>query len=263
MRWLIFTDLDGTLLDHDTYSYDAAKPALRLIKEKNIPLVLCTSKTRAEIEEFREQIGNKDPFISENGGAIFIPEGYFDLEFRYNRKTGGYLVIELGTGYRKLLQVIKGMKGSGIDIVGFNDMTAQEVADETGLGLARAKLAKMREYDEAFRPINTLLEDKIKHTIESSGLNWTKGGRYWHIMGDNDKGRAVKILTELYRKAYSDILTIALGDSENDFPMLGSVDRPYLVQKKDGSYASESYSHCPGKGPEGWNHAVTGILENE
>ena len=27
-EYIIFTDMDGTLVDHDTYSYDAALPAL-------------------------------------------------------------------------------------------------------------------------------------------------------------------------------------------------------------------------------------------
>ena len=76
-RLLVFTDLDGTLLDHESYSFEPALPALAVLKEKNIPLVLCTSKTRAEIELFRIQLKNIHPFISENGGAIFVPKGNY------------------------------------------------------------------------------------------------------------------------------------------------------------------------------------------
>ena len=74
---VVFSDLDGTLLDHDTYSFDAARPALERLRVDGVPLILCTSKTRAEIAPLRRALGNTHPFISENGGAVFIPAGYF------------------------------------------------------------------------------------------------------------------------------------------------------------------------------------------
>ena len=76
-KLIIFTDLDGTLLDHKTYSFENAFEALQAIKEKNIPLIICSSKTRSEIEYYREKLSNNHPFVSENGGGIFLPEGYF------------------------------------------------------------------------------------------------------------------------------------------------------------------------------------------
>lgn len=77
-RIIIFTDLDGTLLHPNIYSFAKARPALNLIKEEGIPLVLCSSKTRAEMEVYRERLGNNHPFVSENGGGIFIPKDCFN-----------------------------------------------------------------------------------------------------------------------------------------------------------------------------------------
>jgi len=77
---VVFSDLDGTLLDHDTYSFDDARPALERLGHAGVPLVLCTSKTRAEVEPLREALDNDSPFIVENGGAIMIPDGYFSVE---------------------------------------------------------------------------------------------------------------------------------------------------------------------------------------
>ena len=76
---IIFTDLDGTLLDHDTYSWKPAESALKLARKMNIPVIFCTSKTRAEVEIYRKSIGNKHPFIAESGEAIFIPVSYTHL----------------------------------------------------------------------------------------------------------------------------------------------------------------------------------------
>jgi mannosyl-3-phosphoglycerate phosphatase len=36
---LVFKDLDGTLLDRETYSFQAAKPALERLRQLDVPLV--------------------------------------------------------------------------------------------------------------------------------------------------------------------------------------------------------------------------------
>jgi len=74
--WVVFTDLDGTLLDHSSYSFEAARPALEGLRARRIPVVPCTSKTRAEVEEIRTRLRNRDPFVVENGGAALIPAGW-------------------------------------------------------------------------------------------------------------------------------------------------------------------------------------------
>ena len=66
---VVFTDLDGTLLEHSTYSFAEAEEALDLLRSQDIPLVICTSKTRSEVEFWRRLLGNEHPFIVENGGA--------------------------------------------------------------------------------------------------------------------------------------------------------------------------------------------------
>ncbi len=248
---LFFTDLDGTLLDHDTYSFQEAEEVLAALRKKNIPLIICTSKTRAEIEFYRAVLKNDHPFVSENGGAIFIPKDYFDFDFGFSKEMSDYYVIELGTSYKKLRQALEEIRKQGVGLQGFGDMTAEEVAQETGLSLKQAELAKKREYDEAFRLIRGERQSLIS-LIEAKSLNYTKGGRYYHIMGDSDKGKSVRVLNGLYKKKFGDIVTIGIGDSENDFSMLDEVDRPYLVMKKNDSYASDKYKKAGGVGPKGW-----------
>jgi len=100
MKRVIFTDLDGTLLDPITYSYHQAMDAVELLRRKEIPLIFCSAKTRAEQEVYRRELGINDPFIVENGGAIYIPENYFSSPFEHHKITPGYIVIELGTPIR-------------------------------------------------------------------------------------------------------------------------------------------------------------------
>jgi mannosyl-3-phosphoglycerate phosphatase len=258
---VIFTDIDGTFVD-EKYSYNGALPALELIKVGKIPLIFCSSKTRAEIEVYRNELGIEDPFISENGGAIFVPRGYFGRRVG-EKLLDGYEIIELGTSYKKLRKILEeAEKASGCRITGFGDMTTEEISRDSGLDLETAKLAKMRDYDEAFRIEGSGMQiEKALGLIKAKNLNYVKGGRYYHILGDNDKGKAIRILTEIYRSENPGARTIGLGDSYNDIPMLENVDIPVVIKRPDGThveFADALKSELVG--PEGWGEVVLGLI---
>jgi mannosyl-3-phosphoglycerate phosphatase len=263
---LVFTDLDGTLLDHDSYSFKPALPALAVLDEKKIPVTICTSKTRAEIEHIRRQLHNRHPFVSENGGAIFIPKGYFSQTYSYTREDYDYRIIEYGTPYPIIREVLNKMKGhSSGQIRGFGDFSIEEVAGLCNLSLDQARLAKMREYDEPFVLKDIEALGKIQHMAEDAHLHITRGGRFYHLLGENDKGKAVLRLRDMYEKTFKGVKTIALGDSPNDLQMLEVVDYPVLVQKPDGSYDPmvklDNLFFAQGIGPYGWNAAVLNLLD--
>lgn len=265
-RTLVFTDLDGTLLDHRTYSFEPARAALRLLRESGIPLIICTSKTRAEVEVIRVALDNADPFIVENGGAVFVPEGYFPVEVPASRMDAGYLVVELGTSYSRILNVFFYLKQRLPGrLRGFSDLSVGEVARLAGLSQAEAALAKKREYDEPF-----LLDDPaanlkiVKKTAESAGMSITQG-RFFHLTGDNDKGRAVRVVKDMYARTNRiSLRTIGLGDSPNDLSLLENVDFPVLVQKPGGQYEPsirlDRLILAPGEGPVGWRAAVCELV---
>ncbi len=262
-RLVIFTDLDGTLLDRETYSFEPALPALRWIKQKGIPLVLSSSKTRAEMERWRERLGNSHPFISENGGAVFIPRGYFSFPFPCDRETEAYTILELGTFYPVILEVFKAVQEeTGIHLRGFSDLTVEALSSLCGLDLEEAEFAKKREYDEPF-----LLEggaeeiERVKRKIEEKGMTHVRGGRFHHLLGKNDKGKAVEILKELFENEFFSIQTVGIGDNFNDLPMLSSVDHPiFLKAEGDGTpetlLSIRGLTLIEGGGPLAWNRAV-------
>ena len=143
-------------------------------------------------------------------------------------------------------------------------MTVKEVANFAGLSIIEADLAKKRDFDEPFIfEEGELRVGEFLYAIEESGLNWTQG-RFFHILGDNNKGKAVKILKYLYEKAYGKIKTIGLGDGLNDLPLLQEVDYPVLVQKEDGNYETRidmpNIIKTDDVGPEGWANAVMGLI---
>jgi mannosyl-3-phosphoglycerate phosphatase family protein len=264
-KLILFSDLDGTLLDPRTYSFADAGSALELIKKKAIPLVLCSSKTRAEVEVWRERMGNRHPFIVENGGGIFIPGDYFPFPIE-GESLGRYRVISLGTPYTDIRErFVRLREHLGIPVKGFGDMAANEIAELTGLLPNEAILAKQRDYGEPFVFTDVPDEGFLK-AIESSGLQWTQG-RLYHIMGNHDKGKAVRLLRDLYERWMGPVTTIGLGDSFNDLPMLRVVDLPVLIMQENGSYDMRvnipNLTRTHAAGPTGWNEAVLRRLANE
>ncbi|MEN6586941.1 MAG: HAD-IIB family hydrolase [Sulfuricella sp.] len=259
---IIFTDLDGTLLDATGYSFNDALPALNLVQARGVPLVLCSSKTRAEIVACRRSLHNLHPFISENGGGIFIPQAYFSpLEAG---ACDGYQLITLGLPYAEIRSRFVALREQlGAQVRGFADMTAEEVAELTGLSRDEATLAKQRDFDEPFI-FDGAPDERFLQAIEDAGLHWTQG-RIFHIMGQHDKGRAVEILVKLYRQELGAITSIGLGDGFNDLPMLRAVDHPVLIRHEDGGFdpriviAGLVKTQSPG--PRGWNEAVLQLLQ--
>jgi glycerate 2-kinase len=261
-KTIIFTDLDGTLLDPVGYSFNAALSALSLIRQRGIPLILCSSKTRAEMLDYRQRLHNDHPFIAENGGGIFIPQGYFSVPVEAE-PLNGYQCITLGTPYADIRrQFVTLRERLGVRVRGFADMIVAEAAVLTGLSRDEARLAVQRDFDEPF-VFDGAPEQRFLQAIEDAGLHWTRG-RIFHIMGKHDKGRAVNLLKALYQRQYGTVMTIGLGDSLNDLPLLQAVDQPVLVRHGDGSFnlridvAGLLMTQSPG--PLGWNEAVLQLL---
>jgi len=262
-KLVIFTDLDGTLLDQDSYSFERALPALRLIREKGIPLVFSSSKTRSEIEFYRKKMENDHPFVSENGGAVFIPEGYFSSSFLCHRKSGNYSVLELGTFYPQIVAVLDSVrKETGVVVKGFFDLTAEEISSLCGLSLQEAGFAKDREYDEPFLIEGGEQEvETVRKKIREKGMNYVWGGRFHHILGNNDKGGAVGILKHLFEKEFLSISTVGIGDNPNDLPMLLSVDYPIFLRENQTPLPEtlssvQRLTVVDGRGPQAWNRVI-------
>jgi mannosyl-3-phosphoglycerate phosphatase len=230
---IIFTDLDGTLLDHETYSWEAARPAIERLNLRDLPWVMVTSKTRAEVEWWRKQMDNRHPFVVENGAAAFVPLDYFPFPVPGAARRDNYEVLESGMKYHDLVSCLKeASRRSRCRVLGFNEMSPAEVSFTCNLPLEQAALAKVREYDEPFRILDLNRAAQLLHAIEKQGLRWTKGGRFWHITCENDKARAVTMLQQLFERVYGPVATIGLGDAPNDVPFLNVVTFPVLIRSR-------------------------------
>jgi mannosyl-3-phosphoglycerate phosphatase len=253
MGWLVFTDLDGTLLDHNSYDYRDALPALQRLRERHIPVIPVSSKTHAELAVIMQAIKLEGPMIGENGAIIIYPGEAPQIA------PPGYLQI------RDFL--VDSRTNPNYVTLGFGDMSVDEVVARTGLKQEMAQLAMRRLGSEAFvwQGSDTGL-NLFQQDVARAGLRLLKGGRFHHLLGNTDKGMAVSFVTRhLKRKGYAITKTIGLGDSDNDREMLLAVDIPIIVRKHDGTHMEleqrpdAKITDLPG--PAGWNQAILALLK--
>jgi mannosyl-3-phosphoglycerate phosphatase len=244
--------------------------ALNHAKRMGVPVVLCSSKTRAEIESIRRRLGIADPFIPENGGAIVAPKDYFEPPPPGSVVAQGRVTLEIGLPYKEVVAVLREVAAAErLNLIGFSDMTVSEVAGDCGLPLLEAQLAKLREYDEPFRLVGAddVARGRFLKALRRRGLRVVSGGRYDHAMGEIDKGRAVGVLRSLFARRGGRVVMIGLGDALNDMPMLQAVDRPVIVRNDWGGATAELARKVPAAivtracGPAGWAEAVTALLD--
>jgi len=129
---IVFTDLDGTLLDHHTYGYEAAVPLLRKLRESGVPVVANTSKTRSEWLHLAKELKNDHAFVVENGSAIYLPDGEC-VVFGKRRETILECLSELKDRY---------------NFESYADWDVAGIAAATGLDLESAKRSSEREFSE-------------------------------------------------------------------------------------------------------------------
>lgn len=258
MKLIIFSDLDGTLLDHETYGFDAARPALEALRAANIALVLASSKTAAEIKSIRQAIGFGDyPAIVENGAGI-LPGDNMDA------------ITADRSEYWRLLKILEEMPSDlSRQFRGFASMSIAEISAMTGLGPEGAGKAAERQFSEPGEWTGTAEQfDRWTRMLSKRGVSVRRGGRFSTLsFGSSKAARMREIVKIIAATSDQPIFTIALGDAPNDIEMLEAADRAFIVANPHGEplsclagEADGSISRTQKSGPEGWNEAVLSIL---
>lgn len=264
MDILIFTDLDGTLLNAEDYDCRPARPVIESLKNLQIPLIPVTSKTRAEVEDLRAAIALEDPFIVENGSGIFIERE--DSRFLNPRApdpslkaVSDYYLYCLSPDYPSARQALAQIAVDlGISLRGFGDLSLEELQALTGLTARDAARARKREFTEPFITPDMASASQLQAAIARRGWRAVVGDRFSHLIGIGaGKGRAVNWLREQYQRRTPErsLLTIGLGNSPNDLEMLEIVDFPVIIPGNKGIHpdlSGRGWRIAPATGSIGW-----------
>ena len=267
---VIYTDLDGTLLDHHTYAFDDALLTVKTLIARGIPIIPCTSKTRSETASLMQELGIDGPIIVENGAAIWVPHNWglsrpeeseadayawchsFGCSRGMIRRQLAMLNIEWGNRYQSLC-----------------DLSDRQVAALTGLDLKGAARAKERQHSETLIWLGTPADRKaFSMQVKTLDMRCVQGGRFIHVLACGGKAEAVtwlhhKIRTE--RPGYETAVSLSAGDAENDAEMLevtdlallvrSPVNNPPAVRRRGGLMISDV------AGPAGWAEGIDALIE--
>lgn len=273
---IIFTGLDGALLEAGTESWEPAAPAVHAVQRQNIPLVFCSSKTRAEQLAIQQMLGIQHPFIVENGSGVYFRPGYFRDPVPGARQAGSTYgsgteldVVELGIPIVRVRELLDDVRNeAGLRFQRFSDLSIDAIAEKAGLDMDAAARAAEREFSDTIEESLTDEEwDDFILALAERGLTCVEGERFTSVFSAlTDKGRSVRLVTELLRREADPIVTIGIGDGSGDADLLAAVDRPFLVQKPDETWDPleiDGLQRVHGIGPAGWRRVIEEVIPSD
>lgn len=245
---VIFTDLDGTLLDHESYDFAPARPMLARLAMAGVPVVLASSKTAAEIALWQERMGLTGwPAIVENGAGI-------------SAGTDDPDAGEQPT-YPRLCRAIAAAR---VPFRGFATMTDADLAALTGLPLGEARLARQRAWSEpGLWQGDAAGLAAFLAKMAAEGITARRGGRFLTLSYGGTKAARMAELAERLNAR----LTVALGDAPNDAEMIAAASRGIVVRNDHGPGLPPLPGESTGRilrsrtaGPTGWAEALDTLL---
>lgn len=265
---MVVTDLDGTFLDHHDYSFDAALPMLERLRADGVPVVFCSSKTRAEITALQRRTGlDGQAFVAENGAIVVGP----DAGVITGPSDGAGPADGVGPADADLERLRADLDRIRADLdlhfATFGGETDAVVAAWTGLDVVTAAAARQREASEVlfWHAEDDDRAETFRRALAAAGLDLVRGGRFWHVVpAGRDKGTAVRLLVADHERRTGTVpRTIGLGDGPNDTALLDAVDLAVVVRghgPAPGPLADdrpERVHRTTAPGPQGWAEGLT------
>ncbi len=254
--WVV-SDVDGTLMDH-SYDLTPAKETIKTLQKLSIPVILCTSKTAAEVKVIRKELNLTDPYIVENGAAIYGES---------LQKVNGKII--LGKKYEILEEILTLIsKEINYKLIPLNNLADSEATKLTGLKGNSLTLMRDRHWSMPFLNPPISLEDKLKSCSKKYEVDIFKGNRMSHLLSINsNKGKAINAL-----KQYSNnqnVQIIGLGDSPNDLPLLLNSNIRIVIPGVNGPNSNllehlQDFEYTLASEPNGygWEKEISKLLNN-
>jgi mannosyl-3-phosphoglycerate phosphatase family protein len=268
-RVVVVTDVDGSLLEPGTRAMSAQQAAFDFLAGHGIPVVVNSSRTRAEIERLQQAIGIATPFISEHGSALFLPRGSCDAVPPQARPAVGGHVVEFGRRYHEVVDRLRSTcRELSIRVTGFAELSIDGVAHELGVPMMQAQLAKLREYTELFRIEDATegMRSRLFKALRRHGLRCWPAGPLHLVTAARERAEGLRMLRTMWRQTWGDVLMVGIGDSEDDVTWLSQTDVTVVVQRPGKGVPARVLSKMPTvriaerPGRQGWSDAIFTVV---
>jgi mannosyl-3-phosphoglycerate phosphatase family protein len=275
-RQIIFTAVDNLFLNAAGEDWEAASDAIAKLGRHGIPLILCSSGTRAQIDSLRRKIQHGHPFMTESGSGLFIPDGYFNLRLEGGTRVGRNFCVPFARPQAEAAAALPEIaEEAGASAVGFSQMSLREIARNSGLSTHDAELYRQREFGEFFffageREKTTR---RFLQIAKEKGWEALPGAPFWELRGPLKQGGAtngVQYLMAIFRKAlHGRQRSVGIGSGPSDLYFLSAADVAVVVPPEESNPGEGRPSWLPRAsrteqaGLAGWSEAVLRLLERE
>lgn len=228
---VVFADLDHSLLDDRRCALLDRAPLAQVI-DRDIPIVLCSKRTRPEVERIRRILGLRDPFICEDGAVLYVPHGYKGFSVPHGRVTAGYIAVDFGRPYGDIVDTLhRAAQRYRAEIIGFADVSVERLSIELRVPILHAQLAKLREFSEPFRFVDHTASGaaRMLASLRDQGIGYAYHGTYIHAGPPVPYEAAAGLLARLFSAAHPDALIVVFGDNLRDGRLLELADIPLLI----------------------------------
>ena len=267
-RIVLFSDPD-TLREEGTQGWAQTRTAIRALEDQGVAVVLWGNETRSQIEVIQRDLDLHHPFISETGAGLFVPHGYFRDRLVGGRVGPNYRIVDFGKPYHQVAEALHEVaRKVGTDIIAFSDMSIHDVAQNCDLSLSQARLAKLREYDEPFRVIDSdpTIYSRVCSGLRRLDLRCFTHEAFHHATGVTSKTQSLRLLASFYRQASDGhVLTVGLAKARSETCLLQCVDVPVVVHGNIADAARlgrkvPTARFVNAAGPQGWSEAILQLI---
>jgi D-glycerate 3-kinase len=258
----IFTDLDGSLLNHNNFEFNTIKPFILKCLRNNIRIIPNTSKTKNEVEFFSEQLGVDIPYIVENGSAIHN----LDLVCSHFGKNNKSLILSRTAD--EIFEIFNNKVPLSLrnQCLFLKDMNASKQSKVLGLNGEKLTSALNRLYSIPLifnGPIE--IKNELISIFNDLDIKLHEGGRVINICDNCSKGDAMKIILKKMEGIKKKYHSIVIGDSPNDISMLALSNQPCVVPLPDQENLNKlklkKVIRANQVAPDGWKEVVLKSLD--
>ena len=233
--YLIFSDLDGTFLHHQNYSYGKNDLVIEKLKKHNHQIIFNSSKTFSEIKLILKKLKlTMMPFSCENGATLYFPKTIFK-KIKKSQSFEDYWKINLtnknSLKWYKILKKLK--KDFHFELI--CDLSKKDLLKLTNLKNIKQMLnreaSQLIIWKDSKKNFNEL--SKIIKINYKGALN--QGGRFIQISSPCNKRISTKEICHIYHESFRDKYYqpfIALGDNKNDRDMLNFAKYACVIKNK-------------------------------
>lgn len=256
---IVFSDVDGTLLDSQHKVLPGTLKAIRKLQAKGIPFVIISARSPSGIYPILQENDFQCPIISYSGGLIMDADRNILYSKGFSKETAAKVVQ-----YIESSQLDCTWNIYSIDTWLVKDKSNPAVVREENIVQAQASQGDAASLDEGAE-VNKILcmcnpekmseiEQSLKDAFPELSIAKSSDILLEIMQNGVTKGEAITRLCQMWDIPLD--TSVAFGDNYNDVEMLETAGTPFLMGNAPSELKEKFLNHTDDNDSEGIAHAL-------